>query len=99
MKDWNGVEILPGQRVLYKTDDTWQIRTVEQVASPVVTVSGPDLNDDPTAMLRNAPINLNTDAVPNRFILVVRDVDGSTSVPGHLIRRERYPAPLGWIPP
>lgn len=100
MKDWNGVKIRPGQRILYKINDTWHIRVVEDVTPQgKIRVSGPDFNVDPAAPSAAASIDPSTDAVPNRFLLVIREVDGSASVPGYLIRREQYPAPLGWIPP
>lgn len=98
MKDWNGVEIRPGQRILYKINDTWHIRVVDGVTGGAISVSGPDFNDDPTLMLPASTIKW-TGAVPNRFALVIKDADGSASVPGDLIRREQYPARLTWIPP
>lgn len=99
MKDWNGVEIRVGQRILYKIDDTWHIRAVVGFTETGrIQVGGPDLNADPGTPLANATIEPTTDAVPNRFFLVLKGVDGSASVPGYLIRREHYPAPLEWIP-
>lgn len=100
MKDWNGVEIQVGQRILYKINDTWHIRVVDSITPQgEIRLTGPDFNVDPPAPSRAASIDSRTDAVPNRFLLVLRDADGSASVPGDLIRREQYPAPLEWVVP
>ena len=49
-------------------------------------------NADPTIMLSASLIDYASDAVPNRFMVVIMEVDGSTSVPGYLIRREKLPS-------